>query len=410
MKTIILMFAFVLMRNLLVGQTAQDTVANTYHTYPFIVDSANVMENRAALSALYENLFQLKLHDDRILSILHVGDSHIQGDFMTNVVRRRLQRSFGNAGRGLVVPFRVAGTNEPFNMQSSSTVTWKAKRCVFPDQPLPIGVGGITISSDHPDSRLYIYMNDSFLDYSFRYVNVLHLNDSNAYDLEVRDAVRFVSLDAAQANTSLSTTFRFAEPQSALVLNAVKNNTLQNHTTLFGIELRNGHNGIVYSAVGVNGAKCQHYNKAAFFKRGSAELQPLLIIISLGTNESIEYPHINKNFRAELDSLTSGLLAANPGSKVLLITPQVNIQQGKPNPGVKQIREQIVQYAVENGFAFWDWYKISGTDKELENWRKNSLLRSDGVHLSIEGYELQGNLFYHALLKGYREYVSSRPQ
>lgn len=393
-----------------VGQSVQDTVANTYRTYPFIADSINVIQNRSALSGFFENLFQLTQAHDRTIPILHLGDSHIQGDFMTNIARRRLQRSFGNAGRGLVVPFRVAGTNEPFNLQSASTVTWKSKRCVFPDQPLPIGIGGITIASEDPESRLYVYMNDVVSDYSFNYVNVFHLNDSNSFNLEIKDATRFHPIQASQTKTSFSTTFRFSNPERGLVLDSRRTNEIQNHTTIFGIELRNGNNGILYHAIGVNGAKCHHYNKALYFEQGVSQLQPALIIIALGTNESIEYPNINKNFRSELDSLATGLLRANPGSRILFITPQVNIQLEKVNAGVKHIRDQIVQYAVENGFPFWDWYQISGAEKQVDHWKKNSLLRSDGVHLSIEGYELQGNLFYHALLKGYREYVSNRPE
>ena len=71
--------------------------------------------------------------------IVHIGDSHLQTGVLTSVLRERLQMQFGNAGRGLVFPYQVAKTNEPVTFVSSSNVIWEAKRCVFPDRPMPIG-------------------------------------------------------------------------------------------------------------------------------------------------------------------------------------------------------------------------------------------------------------------------------
>ena len=89
--------------------------------YTFITPDRNRIENDAHLQPFFERLYQLKRSGEGQVNIIHLGDSHIQADFLTNVVRKNLQREFGNAGRGLVVPARVAGTNEPLNFRSSST-------------------------------------------------------------------------------------------------------------------------------------------------------------------------------------------------------------------------------------------------------------------------------------------------
>ncbi len=45
----------------------------------------------------------------------------------------------------------------------------------------------------------------------------------------------------------------------------VKSNDDQRQATLYGISLENGNDGVLYHAIGVNGAKYKHYNAAKYF-------------------------------------------------------------------------------------------------------------------------------------------------
>ena len=393
-----------------VSASAQDTISTTYVHFPVVNDSVNKLQNVSALDLFFEGLHHQKEKNDRRISILHIGDSHIQGDYMTSIVRRRLQRVFGNAGRGLVVPFRVAGTNEPANFETSSTVTWTAKRCVHPAEPLPIGISGITVQTIAPETRLYVYMTDPAMDYRFNEDIIIAEPDSLSYGLRFKNTeYQEIAYPQTIAHTSpqiLAAHLR--EQTDALVLETTKSNESQGRFTLYGLNLLNSKNGILYHAVGVNGAKSVHYNKAQYFISQSKILQPSLIIISLGTNESIEYPRIPKDVEKQLDSLVSNLIRANPYARILFTTPQANLLKGKPNAGAKTVRDIILKYAVDNGYAFWDWYQIARGIRYVKEWRTTGLLRSDGVHLTKEGFELQGHLLYHAIMKGYEDYVSHR--
>ena len=96
-------------------------------------------------------------------------------------------------------------------------------------------------------------------------------------------------------------------------------------------------------------------------------------------------------------------------AKFILVTPQdVFRRKNKPNPGIMLVREQIIQFAVENGLAFYDLYRAMGGENSAKSWSQNTLLSGDGIHLTRDGYEYQGNLFYHALMKGYNLYVPTR--
>jgi lysophospholipase L1-like esterase len=192
-------------------------------------------------------------------------------------------------------------------------------------------------------------------------------------------------------------------------IQAVKSSPAQSHALIYGMVLTNSMSGVLYHTIGVNGAKFSHYNQAGRFAEQTVALEPDLFIISLGTNESLGYPHVDKMLTAQIDDLVSTLRAANPDAKFLLVTPQDSFRnRNKINPGVLEVRNQIIRYAVDNGLAFYDMYRAMGGEHSAKRWSESDLLRADGVHLTRDGYEYEGNLFYHALMKGYNEYVPDR--
>jgi len=95
--------------------------------YPFINYEADTLINAKYLQPFFNKLLKLENGDTNQISILHIGDSHIQADFLTREIRKDLQLRFGNAGRGLVFPLRVAGTNEPVDYHSSTNVSWTGR-------------------------------------------------------------------------------------------------------------------------------------------------------------------------------------------------------------------------------------------------------------------------------------------
>jgi lysophospholipase L1-like esterase len=381
-------------------------------TYNLVKDEVNVIQNAAHLDDFFEKLQQLKATGRSKINIVHIGDSHIQADFLTDVVRKNFQREFGNAGRGLIVPGRVAGTNEPFNIRTFSADPWQAKRCIYPQQPLPIGIGGITLNTEQPGATISVRMNDPLCDYSFNTVTLFYQNDITSFNFSILDST---TRELASIGPSAGDSFKdysritLPFPVNEIAIRAIKPGDSQKHATIFGMNLENGKDGILYHAIGVNGAKYIHYNAAQHFARQTQALEPDLFIISLGTNESIDYPYIDKSFSQQIAKLVQSLSEYNPQARFILVTPPDSFRRKiKYNPGIETIREQIIQYAVENGLAFWDMYKINGGRHSATEWKMQGLLRPDGVHFSKDGYVYQGNLLYEAIMKRYNQYAPVR--
>lgn len=372
----------------------------------------NEIENVNHLDDFYERLRQLKNTGQGQVNIVHIGDSHIQADFMTAVVRNLLQAYFGNSGRGLIVPARVAGTNEPANIRSSTNTSWTSKRCVYPAQPLPIGVGGITISTTQANAVLDVEALGHQPGNGFNKLTLFYQKDPTSYGFSIRDSadreLGYIDTFSGEPFTNF-TTVSWSAFMNKVSIKAVKENDQQHQATIFGINLERDTPGLLYHAIGVNGAKYFHYNAALYFSKQVQALKPDLIILSLGTNESLDYPYIDKNFSNHVKKLVDALSASSPQAKFMLISPPDAFRKKvRENPGIKTIRDSLVYSAVEHGLAFWDMYKIQGGKGSAAIWRKHGLLRPDGVHFSKDGYAYQGWLLYSAMMKGFDQYVNDR--
>ena len=381
--------------------------------YSFVHAERNMItSNPAALDTFFEKLYQQKTKKNQTIKILQIGDSHIQADFLSNQVRTDFQNDFGNAGRGLVVPLRVAGSNEPYNYKITSNVQWAGKRIVHLENPMPIGIGGSTIQTSSDSAYLAIKVfNSPTHTYEFTKGKLFFLMDSS-YNFRIEDSIGNEiagSIDLKSTNNVM--TFALNKPISWMGLRAVKANSNQNQATIFGLELLNDSAGVVYSSVGANGAEAFQFVQAKYFAEQTSVLNSDLIIISLGTNEGQHRPLDRDLTYTRLDSMVKQLQQNNPNVPILLTTPTDSYYHRKYfNPSVAAVHEVIVDYAKDHNLPCWDLFSIAGGYKSAYQWKKNKLMGPDGVHFGRRGYEFQGNLMYDAIIKAYNHYVAHRPK
>ena len=87
--------------------------------YPFIDQSLNTIDlNGDDWSSLRNKFLNT---DSASVSIIHIGDSHIQADVSTDRTRNHFWEKYGSGGRGLITPLKICGTNEPNNYKFSTT-------------------------------------------------------------------------------------------------------------------------------------------------------------------------------------------------------------------------------------------------------------------------------------------------
>ena len=67
----------------------------------------------------------------------------------------------------------------------------------------------------------------------------------------------------------------------------------------------------------------------------------------------------------------------------------------------------IRQKAIDHGFACWDLFEIYGGKGSSKKWFSDKMMSNDRIHFNRDGYIYQGDMFYEALIRKYKENYSN---
>lgn len=377
-------------------------------------------------TALYRFFAALQKADSNVVSILHLGDSHIQAGFFSGTTGNHLQYDFGSAGRGWVFPYNLANTNGPSDYRWNSTVRWQTDKIIDRNKSSDIlGPGAIVISSQYDAPTLAFNGKEEGAANDVRQAELFYDPGTDDSSISVPGAGIDVSgLPFPGSSTLRKASITFAEPVQSFQVRWDRQNAQP--FRFFGAMLLNGHNGILYSAVGINGAMYQHYNdNNATLVAEMEVMKPQLVIISLGTNEA--YSSLNAQaFRTQIDSTVQLIRRRQPQATILLTTPPeckrmsrrtLRKKVGKkyrtyykvsyyPNPYIGVVTQQIMSYCRENGLACWNFNSVNKAmaGSFAGGWSQ------DHIHFNVRGYQLQGKLLYEALHTSYEKYLKTQPK
>lgn len=375
--------------------------------YPFINTAGNRITNSNALDSFYKKLQTLKQTAQGTVSIVHIGDSHLQAGSLTAIVRNGLQAFFGNAGRGIIFPYQLAKSNAPEDISSSSDVQWKYNRVAHPELPGNCGIAGFYISTKEDRPRINTWLKeDSLNDMSFSTVKLfmdtahnwlLHAAGRKDYlvDGKLEDGALYHQVDLSMPATGFSLTYISGNDDSEKIF--------------YGASLENNKPGVLYHSIGVNGAKYDSYSNAPLFLQQLPALKADLYIISMGTNEAQALNIDADAFTASVRSFVNKLLAASPGAAVLITTPADSYFNGKMlSKPMNDLNKVLQSTAASSGYALWDLYGFTGRYGSSRSWMSAGLMSHDKIHYNKAGYELQGKLLLSALSKGYNDFVNQK--
>lgn len=371
---------------------ASDSASLEIIEYPSYINlsSNHIHLNGDDWSGLVHNI---KRADSARVSLVHIGDSHLQADMGTAITRNRLGERYGSAGRALIIPFRLAGTNEPRDYVIKSDAPMLKSRLLKTPWPTEMGFTGISIKPETEDFELSLSSKEEFDSIEIFYSGKdLTLCDSSLYAIPSPKSLKIGLNEAA-----LDATLHLHSPSPVVI---------------HGFNLTKGNSGISYHVIGNNGATYGTYNSISGFSTDIAYLSPALIIVSLGTNESFGKTS-DTDMRTQMHSLISNLRQSCPDAKLLLTTPaecqrRQFRRRGKGrkrrrsayysvNTNIKRMRDVIMDFGIKEQIPVYDFYEVAGGDGSSTKWLSDNLLSKDRVHLTQTGYAVQGNLFTDAL-------------
>jgi len=400
-----LLFLFLFQSKAIFGENL-----NTSKQFCFPTVKQNVLSDPGkTLSPFFMSLKELEETTDSAytVSIIHLGDSHIQADFQTSRLRDHFQNHFGNAGRGLIAPLKMAATNEPRNYRIASFQEWEYTRCIKPGT-VPFGLTGLVLRNTDESCKIKIETLDryDFEKWHFRDVTVYCNANQCSVSISNTDSsnyIREISGDHMQR-------FILNESTPELEFNIRAAGKPDNR--IYGFNLKNGKNGILYHAIGINGAHYSNYAEEELFAEQLSTLEASLIIISLGTNEAYSRAFNPQSVYKKIDQTINTIRKYAPNAIFLLTTPAetwlgYRTKKRRPHPNVAIVSKTIVEYAQKNRLAYWDLFSITGGKGSAFTWSKHKLLARDGIHFSKEGYECIGELLFEAFYRAYREQIES---
>ena len=348
------------------------------------------------------------------VSIIHLGDSHIQAGHFTMPIRQSFTQRWGNGGLGWVGPFRLLGTNPPIHtvIRASSAGTSGVKITQRDyDRESPTGMVLQTRAN-----RAVTYTLQCGGGQTFDRIVIYRKRGTQPFTLSGGSSSE-VAHDTLTTEQIVTDTLLVGRYVSSAEVTAPAS------SVWYGASLERSSGGALVHTIGYNGATYYTYSKGSFTS-SVATLRPRLIILSLGTNESLARQFDRNNFGAEIARLVRRLQASNPDCAIVLTSPlycyrKVRVRQrGKrrryrtsyrANANCQLIADELQQQARELGCGYIDLFTHFGGAAGATQLLSSGILSGDRVHLTAAGYNKVGEAIATALQDDYKQWCQRSP-
>ena len=376
--------------------------------YSFIRYDDNVITKRSRMDSFFSKLVALRHTHAGTVNIIHIGDSHLQADGITRIVRNGMQDFFGDAGRGLVFPYQLANSNAPDDVASSSNTSWRSNRLTSPDKPVKTGISGYGIESPdkHASVRMRLKETDGKQERFNRMVFFM-CNDSVCYKMTDSGLIAPLVFNTSQGSIAHPRVVNTDSLITGFELSKVNPGEVADYS-FYGVSLeKRDAGGVLYHTIGVNGARYDQFLQNDLFWTQLQALQGDLFIVSLGTNEA-QNQFVNEAALINIcDSFVHRIHRIAPHAMLLITTPAGSwFKAKKPNKSIHAVSEAFRKFCETRDLPSWDLFHITGGLPSIPAWKKYGLISHDLVHYNNQ---LQGQLLLNAMAKEYNIYEKVHP-
>jgi lysophospholipase L1-like esterase len=387
------------------------------------------IENPEALRGWFEALADLrarKRNSDVVVS--QFGDSHTAADYETGQIRRALQAAFGDGGRGHVavgMPYKGYRQEGVLPRVTHDFEGERYKRKSDNNDGY-YGLLGVALAGN---KRAAAVKSDFVAPFATFELSYLQKPRGGTFDVWLDGkpqgstrtsgkevALRTLSLNASQGPHEVEVRLRG-----------------DGDVRLLGVTLDSPSVGLVYDALGINGARASgllntddaHFNQALRGRRTD------LVVLAFGTNEAVDDAPIETHARAYAEVL-GRIARALPEASCLLLGPpdmaaDVNKDTSKaegkgsekwagdsaarwePLPRLREIIAMQRSLAKAARCAFYDQQLAMGGEGTMHTWVMEERANRDHVHLTKDSYVALGNQFAQALLRAFEKRASPPP-
>jgi lysophospholipase L1-like esterase len=356
----------------------------------------------------------------QLIRIMHYGDSQIEDDRITSLLRNRLQSKFGGSGAGLVPASQLYPY--AFSMKQEASENWD-RYIGFARRDTNVGhnrYGALaSFCSFTPYTALESDTSEAWIRFSvspYAYNNTKRFNQCRIFysrnktpflnELYIDDQLSDADIFPASSKLNVIK-WSFDSPQEELMLKFKG----QASPEVYGIAL-DGFKGVAVDNIPLRGCSGLFFTlfDEALMTEMYRELNVKLFILQFGGNF---VPSGLTNFSGFENWFYSQLLRIKklcPGAGILVIgVADMSVKDKNnyiTNPNVEKVRDALKSASFKAGVAFWDMYKAMGGQNSMPSWvNANPPLASDDfVHFNPRGAKTIGQMFYNAFMLEYHKY------
>lgn len=350
------------------------------------------------------------------LRIMHFGDSQLEGDRISGVIRENLQTLFGGCGVGFL-PISETNTGRLNVLKDENG--WeryqvfgkgrkgKHSRYGFLGYYHKIGRDSMALKKAEIEFR----RNSRYFRkaQNFEQMSLLYGNAKDTVDYELKTDSGVVSkgnLMASQdVNRSVWHMNGFSSGKISLSLEAI------NSPDVYGVSL-DCKKGVAVDNIALRGSSGTEFTKMdkAYLSQQLKDLNVGLIIFQFGLNvvpaELKSYKYYENMMYKQLKLFKEIL----PNASVLVISVTdacKNEEESYANIG--KVRDAQKNAAKRANCSFWDLYEVMGGELSMPSWvnADPSLAEKDFKHFNSRGAKVIGNKLFNALISDYNDFKST---
>lgn len=341
---------------------------------------------------------------NRHLRIMHYGDSQIECDRISGILRQEFQEEFGGCGVGLVpalqtVPTYTTGqtiSGEPEQYMAFGPADLRGSDNFYGPMAKRTEVWGSTITLSARGGKDYSHSC------SFNKVTIL-TKDSADLNLTVKGDT--IELDTANVGEMYFYTANLERGAYSATIR------VNGHASILGIQL-DGSRGVSVDNLpmrGCSGPELLNISRASmspFFARENVGL----ILLQYGGNS---VPYLSKAklpaHKDRMKNMISMFRRMAPDAKIIFIGPSdmANVDSTgtiTTYSVLPEVVKTLREAANESGAAFWNMYDVMGGKGSMTKWVNSGLAGSDYVHFTPAGAKKMAHMLYETLQFYYKFY------
>lgn len=346
---------------------------------------------------------------DKPLRILHYGDSQLENDRMTSLLRYRLQKVFGGSGCGLVPAVPLYFGNPTFREQVEgdwTRYTGFGKR----DSTLTHRTyGAMNCYSEVPSDSTgeEVSLNFSFLkgrrasQFTCLKIYLHAYSDSGEISIVVNDTIEETGIRVYEG-------FQLLEYKPEVKASSLKIDfKLKDGGRIYGISF-DSDAGIQMDNMAMRGSSGLEFRRqdTSYLKYMLQDLNVGLFVMQFGGNT---VPYIKKTgfYRKSFTKELNYIKELCPDAAIIVIGPSDMSRKENGRfitwESVEPVRDALRDAALDAGCAFWDMYEAMGGYNSMDAFARADppLAQTDYVHFTPKGANLMAGMFCSSLMLEY---------